>query len=59
VTADWREPWPAAPRVDWLASRRSDLRWARAYLVPWIQRRLRGQSSGDDVVAKRPDLHPL
>ncbi len=59
VTADWREPWPAAPRVAWLDSRRSDLRWARAYLVPWIQRRVRGRSSGDDVVAKRPDLHPL
>ncbi len=59
VTGDWREPWPVAPRADWLASRRSDLRWARAYLVPWVRRRLRGRSSGDDIVAKRPDLHPL
>jgi lysophospholipase L1-like esterase len=59
VTGDWREPWPAAPRVHWLSSRRSDLQWARAYLVPWIQRRLQRRSSGDEVTAKRPDLHPF
>jgi lysophospholipase L1-like esterase len=59
ATGDWREPWPAAPRVHWLSSRRSDLQWARAYLVPWIQRRLQRRSSGDDVTAKRPELHRL
>jgi lysophospholipase L1-like esterase len=59
ATGDWREPWPAAPSVGWLTSRRSDLEWARTYFVPWIQRRLRGRSSGDEVTAKRPDLHPL
>jgi lysophospholipase L1-like esterase len=59
VTGDWREPWPAVPRVDWLSSRRSDLQWAREYFLPWIRRRLRGHSSGDEVAAKRPDLHPL
>jgi lysophospholipase L1-like esterase len=59
VTADWRDPWPVVPRPDWLASRRSDLQWMRTYLVPWIQRRLQGRSSGDDVAAKRPDLHPF
>ena len=56
---DWREPWPPAPRAGWLDSRMSDLRWARTYFVPWIQRRLQGRSSGDDVTAKRPDLLPL
>ncbi|GAB2862201.1 SGNH/GDSL hydrolase family protein [Actinoallomurus bryophytorum] len=56
---DWREPWPAALPVGWLSSRRSDLEWARAYFLPWIQRRLQGRSSGDEVTAKRPDLHPL
>jgi lysophospholipase L1-like esterase len=59
VTADWREPWSAVAPVDWLTLRRSDLRWARTYLLPWIQRRLQRRSSGDDVTAKRPDLHPL
>jgi lysophospholipase L1-like esterase len=59
ATGDWREPWPAAPPVGWLSSRRSDLEWARTYFLPWIQRRLQGRSSGDEVTAKRPDLHPL
>jgi lysophospholipase L1-like esterase len=59
VEADWREPFPPAARIDWLTSRRSDLQWARAYFVPWIQRRLRHRSSGDGAGAKRPDLIPL
>ncbi len=40
-------------------ARRENVRWAREYFVPWIGRRLRGESSGDDVTAKRPDLLPL
>jgi lysophospholipase L1-like esterase len=59
ATGDWREPWPAAAPAGWLSSRRSDLRWAKEYLVPWIQRRLQGRSSGDHVTAKRPDLLPF
>jgi lysophospholipase L1-like esterase len=60
VTGDWREPWPAAPPpAGWLSERRSDLQWAKEYLVPWIQRRLQGRSSGDEVTAKRPDLRPF
>ncbi|WP_412543519.1 SGNH/GDSL hydrolase family protein [Longispora sp. K20-0274] len=59
VTEDWREPWPAAEPRDWATARRTDLRWAREYLVPWLGRRLRGQSSGDGRTAKRPDLDPV
>lgn len=59
ATGDWREPWPAAPSVGWLSSRMSDIQWARTYFLPWIQRRLQGRSSGDEITAKRPDLHPL
>jgi hypothetical protein len=33
--------------------------WARAYAAPWIQRRLRGVSTGDGLPAKRPDLLSL
>jgi lysophospholipase L1-like esterase len=43
----------------WLAARRVDARWARNHAVPWLQRRIRGVSSGDDVLPKRPDLLPL
>lgn len=35
-----------------------ELRWARTFLVPWVQRRLTGRSSGDGRVAKRPELQP-
>lgn len=35
------------------------LRWAREYAVPWIQRRIRGQSSGDSFTAKRPVPVPV
>ncbi|MEU7314001.1 SGNH/GDSL hydrolase family protein [Streptomyces sp. NPDC007083] len=50
-------PWPQAAATP--GSRRADLYWARQYLLPWIGRRLRGESSGDHVQAKRPDLLPL
>ncbi len=59
VAEDWREPWPPAPPVAWTARRREDLRWARQYLLPWINRRLQGRSSGDGRAPKRPDLAPL
>lgn len=61
VSEDWRAPLPPDPasKAGWLRARREDLHWARAYAVPWIGRRLRGVSSGDDLPAKRPDLLPL
>jgi len=65
VTADWREPWPAAegaassPTRAWLAARRTDVRWARVHAAPWVARRVRGVSSGDDITPKRPELLPL
>jgi lysophospholipase L1-like esterase len=37
-------------------SRAENLRWSREYAWPWIQRRLRGESSGDNLQPKRPDL---
>ncbi|MFT4211483.1 MAG: SGNH/GDSL hydrolase family protein [Microbacterium sp.] len=47
------------PRLTWRQARAGDLVWARAHLVPWVLRRLRHQSSGDDVTAKRPDAAPV
>ncbi|GAA3587460.1 SGNH/GDSL hydrolase family protein [Klugiella xanthotipulae] len=46
------EPYPART---WRAARREDISWAREYLVPWVIRRIRHQSSGDFVSAKRPE----
>ncbi|TCO58051.1 SGNH/GDSL hydrolase family protein [Actinocrispum wychmicini] len=57
---DWREPWPEQPKVtSWFQSRKADLDWTRTHLVPWIRRHLRGESMGDGVSAKRPELLPL
>ena len=54
--ADWTTPLPPADP----STRGDDLRghaeWARTHAGPWVQRRLRGESSGDAVVAKRPSL---
>lgn len=56
---DPETPWPLR-RVQTPAElRRENLEWARTFLLPWIGRRLRGESSGDHVEAKRPELLPL
>jgi lysophospholipase L1-like esterase len=47
------------PRRGWREARANDLVWAREYLVPWVLRRLRHQSSGDHVMPKRPDAVPI
>lgn len=47
------------PRRTWREARTVDLVWAREYLVPWVLRRLRHQSSGDAITAKRPDPLPV
>lgn len=40
-------------------ARTEDLAWAREYLVPWVLRRVRHQSSGDHVLPKRPEAAPF
>lgn len=52
VPADPDQPWPPLPPRGTLEVRRDNIQWAREYLVPWIGRRLRGESSGDHVAAK-------
>jgi lysophospholipase L1-like esterase len=47
------------PFRTWREARTNDLVWARTHLVPWVLRRLRHQSSGDQVTAKRPDPLPV
>ncbi|WP_312865903.1 SGNH/GDSL hydrolase family protein [Saccharothrix violaceirubra] len=55
----WDTPWPPAGVEDWISQRRQDLKWAREHVMPWIARRLRGESMGDGVAPKRPELLPL
>lgn len=45
------EPLPARR---WREARTEDIVWAREFLVPWVLRRVRHQSSGDSVTPKRP-----
>ena len=47
------------PGTSWRQARTEDLAWARQYLVPWLFRRLRRQSSGDQVLPKRPAADPV
>jgi lysophospholipase L1-like esterase len=63
---DWRVPLPLAPLAQapgpaavWVSARRQDLRWAKEFAMPWLNRRLHGTSSGAGLPAKRPDLAPM
>ncbi len=42
---------PALKRAEQL---RADAQWAKEYLTPWVGRRLRGVSSGDELTPKYP-----
>lgn len=55
------EPLPIAeaPLLTSAEQRRADLAWARTHLAPWVQRRVTGRSSGDNVSPKRPVLAPI
>ncbi|WP_448004674.1 SGNH/GDSL hydrolase family protein [Agromyces bauzanensis] len=46
------------PTSTWRRARVEDLSWAREHFVPWVLRRIRHQSSGDFVSAKRPEAGP-
>jgi hypothetical protein len=39
--------------------RSENLPWGREHAVPWLRRRLRGESSGDTLSAKRPTMDPF
>ncbi|MEC3976820.1 SGNH/GDSL hydrolase family protein [Amycolatopsis sp. H20-H5] len=46
-------------RLDAREQRAENLQWGREHAVPWVKRRLRGESSGDTLTAKRPALEPV
>jgi lysophospholipase L1-like esterase len=51
LVADVPEPLPPVP---WRQARTDDILWAREHFMPWVLRRIRRQSSGDEVAPKRP-----
>lgn len=55
----WAAPLPPRPPLSAFASLGAEVRWSRKYLLPWMWRHLWGRSSGDGIVAKRPELSPL
>ena len=57
--AGWAELLPEAAPISRADVARANAQWAREYVGPWVQRRLRGQSSGDAISAKRPTVTPF
>ncbi|MGI5359623.1 SGNH/GDSL hydrolase family protein [Streptomyces sp. CA-252508] len=55
----WAHPLPPQPTPSAWRVAEAELRWAAAFLGPWIGRRIRGRSSGDGRTAKRPALLPV
>ncbi|WP_375384436.1 SGNH/GDSL hydrolase family protein [uncultured Microbacterium sp.] len=47
------------PPTTWREARTGDIVWARSHLMPWVLRRLRHESSGDRITAKRPEPLPI
>lgn len=56
---DWRIPLPRPDRSGRREEFREHALWVRTHAAPWVQRRLRGISSGDALQPKRPELGPL
>ena len=57
--SSWRDRLPPAPPTQRRQQLVGHAAWAREHLAPWVQRRLRGGSSGALLAAKRPELTPV
>jgi lysophospholipase L1-like esterase len=55
----WDDPLTPLPPTPRIAQVRDDAKWLREHVYPWATRRLRGHSSGDLRVPKRPELSPV
>ena len=56
---DWAEASGSLTRLPFKSRTYGQLRWAHEKLMPWVWRRLRGMSSADGRVPRRPNLEPL
>jgi lysophospholipase L1-like esterase len=56
---DWAVARGNTTRLPFSARTYGQLRWAQEKFTPWVWRRLRGKSSADGRVPKRPRLEPL
>lgn len=57
--ATWADPLPGLVPATRLELIRAEWNWTRAFVLPWLVRRVRGQSSGDGRTAKFPTLAPI
>jgi lysophospholipase L1-like esterase len=55
----WTDALPPASRKRPHEVVAAEASWAARYFLPWLIRRARGRSSGDGILAKRPDLAPI
>lgn len=56
---DWADPLQPMEPSSLLTRLHSEVAWTRRFLLPWLWRRITGRSSGDGIVAKRPQLEPV
>lgn len=59
IDPDWATPLPPREEPSRKERWEGDREWARSHLGPWVQRRLKGTSSGDNRGPKRPTLEVL
>lgn len=53
--SSWRTPAALEPRAGSVRRMASHVGWAQRHAGPWVGRRLRGASSGDDITPKNPE----
>ncbi|MBO1765979.1 SGNH/GDSL hydrolase family protein [Allobranchiibius sp. GilTou38] len=56
---EWAAALPAGPVLSRAHIAHENAAWAKDYLAPWVQRRLKGRSSGDDLLPKQPEPRRL
>ncbi|MFC6703908.1 SGNH/GDSL hydrolase family protein [Flexivirga alba] len=56
---DWTVPLAPAPPLSRFESAQAHAAWARTHLAPWVERRIKHESSGDNRAAKRPELQTV
>lgn len=54
--SDWRTPLPDKRLPTGRDAIVGDSQWVRDHVTPWLRRRMRGESSGDRLSAKQPQL---
>ena len=56
---DWRAEPPPVPKSSLVRVALGEAAWAGSHLLPWAWEHVRGQSPGEDVTCKRPNLLPV